>query len=158
LENQSPAKLAALRKSLEERLEGQANLDRFVHAAKVATDKPQYKVGEPIVIQYSIVNMSRNDITIPLNRGYSRPMRLLGTEQKWIEAVSTKRRQAAGGTIVPHAAAVFKANAKIPRRHVYRGKLAPGRYRYLVEWKSTRGKRLNIESTEFEIIAGDNSR
>ncbi len=158
LEDQSPAQLNARRMSLKDRLEGLDNLDRFVRVANVVTDKLQYKIGEPIVVEYTIMNTSPNDIAIPLNHKYSRPMRLLGTEQKWIEAVTTKGRKPDGGTIVPNDGALLTANAKISRKHTVRRNLPPGRYRYLVEWKSTRGKLLNTESVEFEIIASDNSQ
>ena len=155
LDNPSPAKLASLRKALAERLENQAKLDGFVRAAKLSTDKPHYLVGEPVIVTYSIVNTSPHDIAIPWNHQYSRPMRLLGTEQKWIESVATKKQQAAGGTIVPYSADVLLAHAEVERKHTLTQKLAPGRYRVLVEWKSTVGKQLNVEFAEFEVIPSD---
>lgn len=138
----------------------QAFLDKFVRVADVMTDRSKYRVGERITIKYSIVNTSGEDLFVPENRQYSRSTRLLGSVQKWIELVDApgrastgERKWPDGGSIFPYAERVLGGKTRIDQEHLIRRRLEPGRYRYVVEWKSNNGEQLNVESAEFEVVA-----
>jgi len=135
------------------------------------TDKSACTQGEQIVLTYDVVNVNSTRLDVPLNTRYSRPMRLIGIQQAWIEPMddSAKRtdfgpaakrgtRYAAGGSIFPVGKSYLDPGEQLHQKSSIGRDLMPGRYKYYIEMKAIDDGSLMDEATvEFMVLPNPGS-
>jgi hypothetical protein len=124
--------------------------------------KGPFRPGDVIVVKVGIKNIADRSVFVPVNMNYSRPMHLAGAHQFWLEPVAEdagkgdkKPRVPRGGAIIETPPFVEKDQVKafdIGAKFSTEG-LAPGKYRFIVEYKSLdkKSRVLQNESVEFEL-------
>jgi hypothetical protein len=124
-----------------------------------------HSVGDDVLLSYSLHNMTREDIDVPLDSSFSRPMRIVGTRQHWIERdgedknipglpARTARqgaKYAVGGTIIPAKATIGGGDAIKLQQRLKTVGYPPGKYTVYIEYLKTRGGVLQTAHVEFEL-------
>jgi len=110
----SDSEVRSIESELQERTINEQKMKECIRLQGLKTDKSAYNQGEQIAVTYDVVNVNSTRLDVPLNTQYSRPMRLIGVQQAWIEpmddgakttdfgrAARHGEKYAAGGSIFP---------------------------------------------------------
>lgn len=121
--------------------------------------------GDVVTVAYKLTNTTDQDLQIPVNQSYSRPFRLVGTLQHWIErkggdgtisgiSPRTARkgsRYAAGGSIVPTPSSLGAGKSLPFQKRISTTGFPRGRYTYYVVYQELEGAELQTVEVNFEL-------
>ncbi len=165
----SDSEVRRIESELQERTVNEQKMKECIRIQGLKTDKSTYTQGEPIVLTYDVVNVSSTKLDVPLNTQYSRPMRLIGVQQAWIEpmddsakttdfgpAAKHGAKYAAGGSIFPVGKSYLDPGEQLHQKSSVGRELMPGRYKYYIEMKAIDDDSLMDEAT-VEFVISPNS-
>jgi serine/threonine protein kinase len=126
-----------------------------------------HAVGDTVTIKYNLTNTSAQDLQIPIDRSYSRPFRLVGVHQHWVERQGKDstipslakgparkgRLYAAGGSIIPTDAVIPAGMGPAFSPQLNTTGYPPGDYKFVIEYKAVRGD--VIETSEVDFTLGE---
>jgi hypothetical protein len=124
-----------------------------------------FSPGDKITIVYDLKNTSSSDLAVPVDRSYSRPYRVVGTRQHWIERVGKDKtidgipkqigrrgaQYSAGGQLIMTKATIAAGESFKLTRTVSTTGYPAGKYTFYIEYKKTRGELLQTKGVTFTL-------
>ena len=131
----------------------------------VTTKGGPFRVGDDVTVEFQVTNVSKNEIQVPPDRSYSRPLFVIGNRQLWIERAGSNKtipgipprtrksgnRYAAGGSLIASRPTFAPDSGQKVVAKLTTNGFPPGKYLCHVEYSKIRGKVLDSATVEFEI-------
>ena len=124
-----------------------------------------YSVGDNVTIGYSLTNRSEKELSVPLDRSFSRPSRVVGVVQHWIERHGKEKvipgtppqvgrqggRYAAGGRSVLTKATIAAGESITLQHRLSTAGYPAGKYTCYIEYHKVLGGVSQTKELVFEL-------